>query len=345
MYDNKDTSTKKKKYIISHDYYRKVFDSNNSQRNINHKDNATNLKKVEMLQKINVSNEQPLVLFHKPNPKNLYKMENQIKKDLIENKGYINDGGYNKKLLKFYSYNNTDQNQLKNLFRSSNSKSKNKNNNTNHNFFNSKQTSFSQDGKGKHNLQKDYSNSIKKINNRPKFDHKESKELRNKFFNSININDLKSRNVLIKKLTDKNYWAKNFFGFSNKRNHIHNRKKTKKELEMERKIQFLNNNNISYDKDSEPEEEKNNNKKENNINIKIKSYGKKKNSSEFKDIKNMKISDVLFSKDNTKVNDNNTNNKNKRFNQFEYIQRIKKELNILRKSREKERKDTAEKKN
>ena len=65
----------------------------------------------------------------------------------------------------------------------------------------------------KRNLQKEYSNSIKKINKRPNLlKHKEEKKKKNRLFNSANIKDLKNKEKLIEKLTNKDTVEKNLFG-------------------------------------------------------------------------------------------------------------------------------------
>ena len=349
MFDRKETIVKNKKYLISHEYIRKLFESNNSQRNIKFKDNNnSDFKKVETIQKINISNDQPLVLFHKPNQNNnMHNLENQIKKDLVENKGYLNDGGYKKKLLKFYSYHNTDQNQSKNIFRSSYSQNKNRSkNNENFNFFNSKITSFSM-ALNKRTLQKDYSNSIKIRNKKSNSKYKEKKEKENKLFNSVNVKDIKYRDLLIKKLINKKSLEKNLLDSQKYKN---NNKINRKEINYKRKKDYLDHNNISYS-DIQIENEKN------NIEINSLTDNKNRNNSkkELKNIKDIKINDKriigVLKKRNDNMNnfgDDNLINKNikKRYkdvNQFEFLKKIKKELNILRKSKEKDKKSESKK--
>lgn len=340
MFERKETIIKNKKYFISHEYIRKIFDSTTSQRNIKFKDTNPDFKKVGTIQKINISNDPPLVLFHKPCPNNVYKYENQIKKDLIENKGYLNDGGYKQKLLKYHSYHNTDQSQSKNIFRSSFSQKKNRSkNNDNQNLFNSKRSSFSI-GLNKRTIQKDYSNSIKIKNKRSNIKHKEEKDKENKLFNSVKIKDIKNRELLIKKLTNKSCIVKNLFG-NPRINKIQSN--TIKEIDYKRKKDYLEHNNISFDK-IEIENDENNKK-----NKKLK---------DIKDIKDIKFDDKRISKTSKKINfdinnvvNNNDNKhyKKKRYkdivNQFEFLKKIKKEFNILRKSKEKDKKCELSKKN
>ena len=362
MFDRKEATVKNRKFFISHEYVRKVFDSYNSQRNIKSKDIDSDLKKIQKIQKINISNDQPLVLFHKPDPNNIG-LENLIKKDLIENNGYINDGGYKKKLLKYHSHHNTEQNQPKNIFRTSYSHNKNKskiNDSQNNNLF-SKKTSFSM-ALNKRNLQKEYSNSIKKINKRPNLlKHKEEKKKKNRLFNSANIKDLKNKEKLIEKLTNKDTVEKNLFGNvkSNKDNNsiIYGNifKKNKLDIDYKRKKEYLKKNNISFENDNEKnndiENDKNNNNKEKEINSMI---NNKKTNQELKDIKDIKLNNdkrfinVLKSAI-YKTNDDNFNNKKekKRYknfvNQFEYLEKIRKELKILKKSKDKNKNDLVKK--
>ena len=325
MFERKEAIINNKRYFISQDYIRKVFEPTRSKTSIKSKDDNSDFKRIETIQKINISNEHPKVLFHKPNNKNMYSIENKIKKDLIENKGYLNDGGYKKKLLKYYSYHNTDQSNSKNIFRSTISQNKSSSkNNENKNFFNSNRTSFSM-GINKRTIQKDYSDSIKKLNRKLKI-KKENKEENNKgnnrLLNSVNLHDVKYRNLLIKKLVMKNV-AVNLFRIS--KNNTENKKK---ENDYQRKKYCLEN----YDNVNEKEKNKDSNVKNKN---KKKLYNNNNNN-------------------NHNINSNNRNTRNnidfkdynyyrkKRYKEIvkplEFIHKIKKELNILRKSKEKDKK-------
>ena len=325
MLERKEISIKNKNYFISHDYIRKKFEPNNTKKNSISRDNNSDFKKIQRIQKINLSNNQPLVLFNKPNKNNnKYKIENQIKKDLIENKGYINDGGYKKKLLKFYSYYNTTQNQPKNLFHSTLNQNKNKNQNQNF-----KRTSFSMDI-NKRTIQMDYCNSLRKLSKGIKIKNKEGKK--NIFFNNFNEKDLKYRNLLIKKLTNKHVLERNLL-FTMKIEK--NRKMSKNEINFNRKKQYLEQNYISYENDEE--ENKKNHNEMNDIN-------ENKKNKKLKDIKDIKMNDGKMKypekKENNKINDNKKEKNNKKINKdinnpFEYIKKIRKEFNILRKSKEK----------
>lgn len=363
MFDRRQLIVNSKKYFLSNEYLRKVFESNKSQRNIKSKDNSSNFRKIETIQKINVSNEQPLILFKKQNKNNLYSLENIIKKDNIDNKGYLNDGGYKRKYLKYYSYHNTEQNQPKKLFRSSYSQNRDRSKiNENQNYLNSKRTSFSM-GLNSRTLQKDYSNSIKKMQKRPNSsknkEKKEEKEKENKMFNSIDVKNIKYRNLLVRKLTDKNIIIKNFLGSMNNNDNYNNKirrnifkeKENKNEIDFKRKKEYLDKNNISYDNDNETENENiNNNKNRTNYN----NY--KKEEHELEDIKDIKMDDRRIAKASKspniriKYNDILNNKKIKKkfknsINQFEFIKKIKKELKNLKKSIDKDNKNKTLKKN
>ena len=322
MFERKEKIINNKKFFISHDYIRKVFEPNYSHRNIKSNDNNSNFKKIETVHKIGITNEQPLVLFHKPNLNNIHSLENKIKKDLVENKGYLNDGGYKKKLLKYYSYHNTDQNQSKNIYRSLTQNKNRSKINDNDNIFSSKHSSFNM-GLNSRTLQKEYSNSIKKFKPKIKQKKEKEKEVRNKIFNSVNLTDVKNKNLLIQKLLNKDYIEKNMFKVTNKN-------KTK-ENDYKRKKDYLKNNYISYEDETENEKEKNNDKSK-IIN------SNNKNDKELKDIKNINNKNI-FKSDNDYFNSNKNNKKRYKdiVNQFEFLKKIKKEYNILKKSKNKDK--------
>ena len=100
-----------------------------------------------------------------------------------------------------------------------------------------------------------------------------------------------------------------------------NSKENKKENDFKRKKEYLDNNNISSENISNIENDINKNKA--------------------KDLKNIKIKIKIKSPSYRKTNNFLTNSNDKRIkkrlkdfvNQFEYLQKIKKELNILKKSK------------
>ena len=330
MFERKEGIIKNKKLFISPEYLRKVFDSNISQRNTKPKIMNEDFKKIESIQKIDISIEHPLVLFNKPKKDKAFGLENAIKKDLIEKNGYIDDGGFKKKLLKYYFYYNTEQNHPKNIPHLSKSNSKNKTNGNQ----SSKRTSFSS-GFNKRNIQKNYSNSIKKINKRPNISQKEEKEKEkeknNKLFFSVNLKDTKKKNLLIESLTDKNKIVKNLFR-SFEKNNSNNKcikiidsfnKENKKENDIKRKKEFLDKNNISYENINDDKNDNKNNNESKDV----------KTKTENKKIKN--VFKITLKKDNYDFSEKKK--KKKRYkdsvNQFEYLQKIRKELNILKRSK------------
>ena len=330
MFERKEGIIKNKKLFISPEYLRKVFDSNMTQRNTKPKNINEDFKKIESIQKIDVSIEHPLVLFNKPKKDNTYGIENAIKKDLIEKNGYIDDGGFKKKLLKYYFYCKTEQNHLKNTPHLSKSNSKNKTNGNQ----NSKRTSFST-GFNKRSIQKKYSNSIKKISKRPNISQKEEKEKEkqrnNKLFFSVNLKDNKNKNLLIESLTDKNKIVKNLFR-SFEKNNSNNKcikiidsfsKENKKENDIKRKKEYLDKNNISYENINDDKNDNKNNNESKDL----------KTKTENKKIKN--IFKIPIKRDNYDFSDKKKQKIRYKdsVNQFEYLQKIRKELNILKRSK------------
>jgi len=326
MFERKEALVKNKKFFISHEYIRKVFDSHESQRNIKTQSIDPDFKKIESIQKINISIEQPLVLFHKSNRENTFGIENAIKKDLINKNGYIDDGGFKKKLLKYYSYHNTEQNRPKIKSHLLSQSQNNNKMNENQNCFNSKRTSYSM-GISKRNIQKEYLNSIKKMGKRKNIQQKEDKEKPNRLFYSVNLKETKNRDSLIKNLTDKNRIVKNLFRGIKNNNYNSNdivaniSKENKKENDFKRKREYLDNNNISYDNISNVENDINSNKSKDLKKIKAK----------------FKIKSPNYRKTKNYFTNSNDKREKKRYkdfvNQFEFLQKIKKELNILQKSK------------
>ena len=113
---------------------------------------------------------------------------------------------------------------------------------------------------------------------------------------------------------------------------VTNKNKTK-ENDYKRKKDYLKNNYISYEDETENEKEKNNDKSK-IIN------SNNKNDKELKDIKNINNKNISKS-DNYDDNFNSNKNYKKRYkdivNQFEFLKKIKKEYNILKKSKNKDK--------
>ena len=89
-------NNKKVKCFISMDYQRHIFSSYQSQKNIKPKDLNSDFKKIDKNIRINVSNNNPIILFLKPELKNKDNSKKESNKTLIENKRYLLDSDYNK---------------------------------------------------------------------------------------------------------------------------------------------------------------------------------------------------------------------------------------------------------
>ena len=144
MFKRTEAIVQNKRYFISYDYIKKVLEPFISHRNPNWEEDKNAFQKVEKVRKIDVFDDRTQVLFNKPQVKSSYDIKNQVKKDIIENKCLISDGGYKKKILKYYLYHNTEQNKSKNKINSS--QDKNKNRNKTQSFFRDNHISLSQEG-------------------------------------------------------------------------------------------------------------------------------------------------------------------------------------------------------
>jgi hypothetical protein len=121
MFDRKVAIIKNKKCYVSSDYVRKIINTYKGRNKLNQNTNENNIfKKVESFQNIEQAKEHPLILYNKSKKKDI-NMENQIKKELIENQGYLNDNALKKNLMNFYSLslseNKKNNINNKNLFR------------------------------------------------------------------------------------------------------------------------------------------------------------------------------------------------------------------------------------
>ena len=238
MFDRKVAIIKNTKCYMSPDYVRRIMSIYKGRNKFYSKTNKKNiLSKIETSQNIDISKEQPLVLFNKSKKKDL-NIENEIKKELIENQGYLNITALKKNLMKFYSQNIYNENNKKNLF-----KVKNKTK-TNSNLYQTLDTY-------KRNIRKEYSNSLRKrikSNSAKKSGKKnymttdnELNRKRSEYDNIFDKNKLMDEEF-IKKLLPNEYDKKN-------KNDI-----------MEKKKDYLEHNNISYEnvdiKDIENEKNK-----------------------------------------------------------------------------------------
>jgi hypothetical protein len=167
--------------------------------------------------------------------------------------------------------------------------------------------------------------------------NKENKINQNKLYNSTNTikKDIIKKEDLIKKLTNKKVVKNLIINLKN-----YNNGNSFKDLEYERKKEYLIKNNIILD--NEETKDNNNNIKENEV--KEMNDKKRDNNHELKDINEIKMNDkriinISKSEDNfRRINSKKGKTRNKAIiNQFEYLKKIKKELNILRKSKDKQK--------
>jgi len=297
MFDRKEAIIKDKKYYISNEYIKKLYESYNLKSSYNPKDE--NFKRIDTFEKPknkNKINNLPFVIFNKKTQRPYSQIENVIKKDLIDNRGYLIDGGLQNKISKY-----------KNQFFWSQSKKR----------FNS--------SKNDKNIQTPYKKS-QSIDSEKKYlksslQKKEKKKIfTGEKIKSANVDKLKNKNLLIKRLTNRKI-IKNLFTNFDKYKYSANINK-----DFQRKKEYLDKNNISYEDISTETNKKN-----------------------FKNLNELKLNDkrlINVSKSNNIRNNIIKNKISKRTfkeDQFEYIHKIQKELNILRKSKDKNNKKEKEK--
>ena len=230
MYDRKVANIKNKKCIISSDYVHKIIAVYKGRNKI--PKNNIIFTKIESSQNIDISKEKPLILFN-ISKKKTNNIENEIKKDLINNQGYLNNDALKYNLLRFYS---NDINNKKN----NNKKNKNKYNTYTH-FFRSVDINHDNNkekAQSKRDLRIDYSVKIRK-----RLKSSKSKTLKNNnFLNKNEKNNLSIGKEYLKLIKD----MKN----------IEKGKSLEKKIEKnnnninninERKKQYLKENNISYE--------------------------------------------------------------------------------------------------
>ena len=281
---------------MSPDYVRNIMNTYKGRNKLYSKTNTKNiLSKIESPKNIGISKEHPMILFNKSKQKDIY-IENEIKKELIENQGYLNDTALKKNLMKFYSQNIYNENNKKNLF-----KIKNKIK-TNLNFFQSLDSH-------KRNIRKEYSNSLrKKIKS-----ISAKKNKKNNFITTDNeLKRKKSETQL-----DKNFLMNEEFIKKLLKNEYN--KKNKNDI-TQRKKEYLEHNNITYENVDIKEIEKEKNKKKEKIRKVI----------IFKDGKYIKK--IKLKKDNN-VNEKSKEKLNnikikKVFDCLEYINKIKEIKNL-----------------
>ena len=284
MNDRKVAIIKNKKCFISSDYVHKILNSYKGRNRINN-----NLRKIELSQNIEISKEQPVILYNNTKKKDI-NMENQIKKELSDNYGYLNNTSLKNNLIKFYSLNTSDKNIIKNET----------NNKINININNNLYKSLNND---KRKIIASYSNILRKRN----IFKKSAVKIRtnNKLYKTHNIN-----NIDKDKLTNEKYIKKLFGNKNNKKININDMTQRKKE--------YLDMNNISYKNIDIKDNEKNN--KKDKRKVKIFKDGKyiKNNKEEVKNLNIMgrKPKKVIKIKNDVDA--------------FEYIDRIKNEIQNLK---------------
>ena len=300
MHDRKVAIIKNKKCYMSSDYVRNIIDTyqgrNKNNNNYNH-----NFFKIEKSQNIDVSKDQPVLLYDKLRKRNI-SMENQVKKELADNFGYLNNSALKYNLLKFYSLNISNENLLKNK--------NNKNNNVQNRLNLSSKTFKSLDNE-KRKLQINYSDKIRKKFKSNTFKKSNSKIIDNKFnkrFNSAN-NKLDKNELMkddyIKKLMSNKYKG---FNYDN----------------IKRKKEYLDTNFISYENIEIVKEEKKDEKKEKRR-VKIFENGKYiKTKKKDKKVNEVNNNDINERRDKKKICIKNV------VDGFEYINKIKNERKNLK---------------
>jgi len=262
MHDRQVAIIKNKKCYMSSDYVRKIIDTyrgRNEYDNNRYKDE--NFIRIDKLQNLDISKEQPVILYNRLKKRNI-NIENQVKKELADNFGYLNNTALKYNLLRFYSLNISNGKITKN-----NNKNKNRiktgklNNNTNLLF-----KSSDNDKSQIRQIQIKYSDKIRKRANT--FKKTINKNiLENNLYKNING----SNNKLDKKKLKNEEYFKNLL--ENKNNDINN-----KNYMIRRKKEYLDRNKIPYENIDINENEKNkeNEKKRRVIIFKDGKYIKKK---------------------------------------------------------------------
>jgi len=201
MHDRKVAIIKNKKCYMSSDYVRNIIDTyqGRNKNNYNH-----NFFKIEKSQNIDVSKDQPVLLYDKLRKRNI-SMENQVKKELADNFGYLNNAALKYNLLKFYSLNISNENLLKN---------KNNKNNNIQNRLNLSSKTFKSLEYEKRKLQINYSN---KFNQR--FNSANNKLDKNELMNEDYIKklmDIKNKGCNINNIRrKKEYLDMNYISYEN----------------------------------------------------------------------------------------------------------------------------------
>ena len=322
MFERKETTYENKKYYYSNEYLRKMFESYNSQRDKINGNNNIIFKKILNLENVNISKDKPKILFRKYVSENTH-FENQLKRQLVENNGYLNGEGSKKKLKKYLSHSIDRRNRLFKKFPIYNSKRKNNNHRHSNNVLPKYKNIFSK--------------SVSKNFNRPSLNNNfcstsenllKRKNKEKRFSKGINSkkNKFKEPKADKKILMDK--LIKNGIKEIKKRNKNKNEKESFEQTSHKKKLNFLIENNINIgENDNEKEIEKTKNITSSAGNLDIKKKNKSKSLNKNKKKNNLNI----FT-----VKDNQKKQKNKPvIDQFEYLTKIHKELKKIRSSKSK----------
>ena len=320
MHDRQVAVINNKKCYMSSDYIRKIIYTYRGRNILNSNSNINDiLLKIDSSKNIDVSKEQPLILFNRLKKRNII-MENQIKKELMENQGLLNNAEIKKNLIGFYSQNLSKESLLKNktqnllkypLSTKKNRKARNKLN-TNSELFQSIQSMDAHRKK----LQKEYSNSIR-ARLRSSLSKKHKKDgyvgTENASLKRKNTMDKLSNDILTdKKFVEKLMTKKVNNGISN---NITQRKK-----------EFLEMNNISYENTDVKEiENEKNNEKEKKRRVKLFKDGKYINSINKKENEKYNKKNIAEEKKGKKIKEIKCN-----IDAFEYINKIQKEIKNLK---------------
>ena len=233
MHDRKVAIIKNKKCYMSSDYVRNII---NTYRGRNDNINS-DFFRIGLPQSIDVSKEHPVTLYDKFSKPD-FNMENEVKKELADNYGILNNTALKYNLLKFYSLNTSSINLKKNK--------NNKKYIRNKLYINSNTLKpFESENR---QLRISYSEKIR----RKKY---KSHLLKNNNTNLLNNNSFQKKesndNKLYKnKLTEKEYIEKFIGDRKNRKNNNTNN------LKILRKKEFLDNFNISYENVDIKENEK-----------------------------------------------------------------------------------------
>ena len=296
MHDRKVAIIKNKKCYMSSDYVRNII---NTYRGRNKNNFPTDFFKIKKSENIDVSKEQPVLLYDKLRKRNI-SMENQVKKELADNFGYLNNAALKYNLLKFYSLNISNENLLKNKNKKNQNKFQNRLNLSSKTFYSLE--------KEKRKLQINYSEKVRKKFKSKSFQKSKNKIADNKFNNRYESSDNKlDRNELMKE-----DYIKKLMDIKNKRIIINN---------IKRKKEYLDINSISYE----------------NIDIAKDDKKEKKDKRRVKIFKNGKY--IKIKKEDKKVNERNDIFERKsrkkiiiknEVDGFEYINKIKNEIKNLK---------------